>query len=99
MKRPSDWRQSIRAGDVGNVDLANLEFRLILKASDGRSFSLHVERYEFPKEALGPTDDNPADEFDTGRFLVVRASFCNSDGSWMASGPEMDTVELERLAD
>lgn len=72
---------------------------MILKTSDGRSFSLHVECYEFPNEALGPTDDNPDDEFDTGRFLVVRASFCNPDGSWMASGPEMNTVELERLAD
>ena len=70
-----------------------------LEMSDGRFFSLRVERYEFPDEELGPTDDNPADEFDTGRFLVVAVAFRNADGAWQASGPIMETTELERFTD
>lgn len=70
-----------------------------LATADGRMFSLVVDRYEFPDEDLGPTDDNPADEFETGRDLIVTVSFTNADGSWRASGPIMTTTQLERLAD
>lgn len=69
-----------------------------LNTSDGQSFSLSVERYEFPDEELGPTEDNPADELDQGRFLIVRIAVTTSDGEWSAAGPEMTTTELERLA-
>jgi hypothetical protein len=31
-----------------------------LGTPDGRFFSLTIERYEFPNEEPGPTDDNPA---------------------------------------
>ena len=72
--------------------------KMRIETEDGRSFSLAIERYEFPDEELGPTEDNPADEFDTGRFLVVAVSFRNHDGAWNASGPEMTTDELDRLA-
>jgi hypothetical protein len=70
-----------------------------LETRDGRLFSLRIESYEFPDEDLGPTDDNPADEFDTGRFLVVAVMFRNPLGEWSASGPIMTTNELGRLAD
>ena len=70
-----------------------------LATSDGRSFSLYVERYEFPDEELGPTEDNPADEFETGRFLIISVSFSNADGSWDATGPNLTTTEMECLAD
>jgi hypothetical protein len=70
-----------------------------ITAKDGTSFSLHVERYEFPDEDLIPNEDNPADDFDTGRMLVVRFSANHTERSWNASGPEMDTTELARLAD
>lgn len=70
-----------------------------LETPDGRLFTLNVDSYEFPDEELGPTDDNPADEFQSGRFLIVSHTFCNSDGEWHASGPTMTTSELQRLAD
>jgi hypothetical protein len=70
-----------------------------LETRDGRSFSLRVERYEFPDEELGPTEDNPADDFDTGRFLVVAASFRNAGSDWSASGPVMTTTEVGRFVD
>jgi hypothetical protein len=72
---------------------------MLLKTSDGRSFALHVDRYEHPDEELGPTEDNPADEFETERFLIVTVTFCNAEGSWSATAPEMTTTELARLAD
>lgn len=71
---------------------------MTFETQDGRFFSLEVERYEFPDEELGPTEDNPADEFDTGRFLVVVASFRNSTGAWEATAPLLTTTELERFA-
>ena len=49
---------------------------------DGRFFSLLVEEYEFPDEELSPTEDNPAEDFETDRFLIVSHSFRNSDGEW-----------------
>jgi hypothetical protein len=64
---------------------------------DGNCFTLTVERYEFPDEDLGPTDDNPADDFETGRFLIVSHSFRNADGQWNARGPTMTTTEMQRL--
>jgi hypothetical protein len=70
-----------------------------LEVHGGPLFSLVVNRYEFPDEDLRPTEDNPVDEFETGRFLVVTASFRNADGQWNASGPIMTTDELERLAE
>jgi len=70
-----------------------------LETPDGQSFSLTVERYEFPDEELGPTAENPADDFETGRFLVVSVGFRSSLGEWEACGPEMTTTELLRLAD
>lgn len=69
-----------------------------LKTVDGPTFSLSVERYEFPDEELGPTEDNPADEFDQERFLVIRIAVTTSDGEWSMARPEMTTNELERLA-
>jgi hypothetical protein len=70
-----------------------------ITANDGTSFSLRVEGYEFPDEDLMPNEDNPADDFDTGRMLIVRFSGSHAEGSWSASGPEMDTTELAQLAD
>ena len=70
-----------------------------LESPDGRFFTLNVDGYEFPDEKLGPTEDNPADEFESGRFLIVSHTFCNSDGEWCASGATMTTSELQRLAD
>ena len=66
---------------------------------DGRFFSLLVEEYEFPDEELGPTEDNPAEDFETDRFLIVSHSFRNSDGEWRARGPTMTNVELQRFSD
>ena len=71
---------------------------MLLESSSGQSFSLIVDRYEFPDEELGPTEDNPADEFDPGRFLVITVSVKTPAGSWQATAPEMTTTELERLA-
>ena len=70
-----------------------------LETPDGRFFSLTIERYEFPDEELGPTEDNPADDFCTGRFLIVSHTFRNPDGEWNASGPTMTTSELQRFID
>jgi len=70
-----------------------------LETPDGRLFSLVVEDYEFPDEELGPTEDNPAEDFDTGRFLVVSHSFRNADGEWSARGPTMTTSELQRFSE
>lgn len=69
-----------------------------LETPDGRFFSLTVDGYEFPDEKLGPTEDNPADEFETGRFLVISHTFRNPDGEWHASAPTMTTDELARFA-
>ena len=66
---------------------------------DGRFFSLLVEEYEFPDEELSPTEDNPAEDFETDRFLIVSHSFRNSDGEWRARGPTMTNVELQRFSD
>ena len=69
-------------------------------ALNGDYFSFAINRYEFPNEELGPTDDNPAGEdFDTGRFLVISCEFRNGDGDWTASFPEMDTNGLARFID
>ena len=68
-----------------------------IETRDGRLFSLIVKQYEFPDEELGPTEDNPADEFETGRFLIVSHIIRNADGEWNTRGPTMTTVELERL--
>ena len=65
----------------------------------GQIFGLQITDYEFPDEELGPTEDNPADEFDTGRFLVVSVTFCDAGREWRASGPIMTTTELQRLVD
>ncbi|WP_146591824.1 WapI family immunity protein [Posidoniimonas polymericola] len=71
-----------------------------LRSKSGNLFTLTVERYEFPDEELGPTDDNPADEdFDTGRFLVVSHRFGNADGHWRGEFTTMDTNELSRFID
>lgn len=70
-----------------------------LETPDGRFFSLVVEDYEFPDEELGPTEDNPAEDFDTARFLIVAYSFRNGDGEWTARGPTMTNVELQRLSE
>jgi hypothetical protein len=69
------------------------------ETADGRYFSLKVEQYESPDEALHPTEDNPAEDFDTGRFLIVSHTFKNADGEWNARGPTMTTCELLRFRD
>ncbi|MGI8977808.1 MAG: WapI family immunity protein [Pirellulaceae bacterium] len=69
-----------------------------LESSDGHSFSLNVVGYEFPDEELMPNEDNPADDFDRGRFLVVTVSVKTPDGDWNATAPEMTTTQFERLA-
>src|SRR5262245_10813423 len=71
---------------------------MLLELFGGPSFSLNVDGYEFPDEELGPTEDNPADYFDRGRFLVVTVSFKTQTGTWRATAPEMTTTELEQLA-
>ena len=70
-----------------------------IETADGRFFSLTVDGYEFPDEELGPTEDNPADEFETGRFLIVSHVIRNADGEWNARGPTMTTDELQRFVD
>lgn len=70
-----------------------------LEARNGCSFVLRVERYEFPDEELGPTQDNPAGDFETGRFLVVSVNFTTADGSWESFGPYLTTSELDQFAD
>ncbi len=62
-------------------------------------FTLTVERYEIPDEEVVPTEDNPAEDFDTGRFLTVVHEFRNSEGQWSARGPTMTTDELARFAE
>jgi hypothetical protein len=69
------------------------------ESPDGSIFTLTVDRYEFPDEELGPTEDNPAEDFQTCRFLVVSHRFRNSQGEWRAAGPTMTTTELQRLMD
>lgn len=71
---------------------------MTLETPDGRLFTFKVDRYEFPDEELEPTEDNPADDFQTGRFLVVSHTFRNIHGEWTASGPTMTTDELQRFA-
>jgi len=70
-----------------------------LESPDGRFFSLSVEGYEFSDEELGPIKDNPADEFESGRFLIVSHTFRNQNGEWRVSGPTMTTDELGELAE
>ena len=70
-----------------------------LETPDSRLFSLTIKRYEFPDEKLGPTEDNPAEDFELGRFLIVAHTFRNSDGEWNTSGPTMTTEELYRFAE
>jgi hypothetical protein len=70
---------------------------VILETPDGRFFSLRIDGYQFPDEELGPTEDNPASDFEAGRFLFVRCDFRNADGDWSSSGPIMTTTELERF--
>jgi len=65
----------------------------------GDAFSLLVDRYEFPGEEFGPTDDNPADEFETGRFIVVSHAIRHNGREWNTCGPTMKTTELKRLKD
>ena len=72
---------------------ALMEFR----TDDGRLFALNVERYEFPDEELGPTEDNPVEDFETGRFLVVAHRFRSAGEEWAASGPTMTTDDLQRF--
>jgi hypothetical protein len=67
------------------------------EASDGTYFSMKVARYEFPDEELGPTEDNPASDFQTGRFLIVDCSFHRGGREWSPSAAIMTTDELERL--
>jgi len=57
-----------------------------------------VAHYEFPDEELGPTEDNPASDFETGRFLVVDCSFREGGRAWSASAAIMTTDELQRFS-
>jgi hypothetical protein len=68
-----------------------------LETPDGNCFTLVVEGYEFPDEDPGPTDDNPADDFEAGRFLIVSHCFRSVDGQWNARGPTMTTTGMQRL--
>jgi hypothetical protein len=70
--------------------------RMKLETPGGRYFSLTIERYEFPEEELGP-NDNPAEDFDTARFLIVSHTFRDANGQWNACGPTMTTSELQRF--
>ena len=67
--------------------------------TDDRSFTLAIDRYEFPDEELGPTEDNPAEDFDRGRFLIITVRLSDQSRSWKVTGPYVDTEELVRLAD
>ncbi len=87
------------SGRANSLRNATLVISMKLETSDGLFFSLTVESYEFPDEDLGPTEDNPADDFDTGRFLVVSHTFRNADGEWRATAPSMTTTELQFFAD
>jgi len=62
-------------------------------------FALRIENYEFPNEDLAPNEDNPADEFDPSRFLILSIQATNRDGSWSATGPVATTSDIRRLAD
>jgi hypothetical protein len=64
-----------------------------------QSFSMRVVAYEFPDEELGPTEDNPAEYFETGRFLVIDVEFSRDGMTGRDSLPEMTTTELERMVD
>ena len=79
--------------------LCRLANPMKIETANNRFFSLTVERYEFPDEELGPTEYNPADEFETGRFLVVSHGIRNADGEWNTRGPTMTTNELQRFVD
>ncbi len=69
-----------------------------LRSKNGDRFTLSVDRYEFPDEELGPTEDNPDDDdFYTGRFLIVSHECENAEGQWRAAFPTMDTIELSRF--
>jgi hypothetical protein len=72
---------------------------LLRRTTDQTSLTLSVEGYEHPDEPLGPTDDNPADEFETSRFLVVAVRFSTPQASWSVAGPYLTTGELAGLAD
>ena len=73
---------------------------MVLRSKSGNLFTLTVERYEFPNEELGPTEDNPADkDFDTGRFLIVSHQIGSADGQWRGEFPTMDTNEFTRFID
>lgn len=68
-----------------------------LEAPSGNKFTMEVLGYEFPDEDLGPTEDNPAEEFNTARFLVIDCEFSKEGRTWRASSPELTTIQLERL--
>lgn len=70
-----------------------------LESSFDNWFSLNVAGYEFPDEELGPTQDNPADDFDVSRGLIVLLSCSTPSGSWTVTGPYFTTSELASLAD
>lgn len=69
-----------------------------LTNSSGESIELHVVGYEHPDDELGPTEDNPADDFDPGRFLIVTVAAKARGRSWDGTGAYLDTVELNRFA-
>lgn len=70
-----------------------------LNGSDGDFFGFTIMGYQYPDEPLEPSDDNPADEFDTGRFLVVKFCFVRNAINWTRSGPILTTDDLIKLRD
>jgi len=52
-----------------------------LETSEVRLFLLAIEAYEFPDEELDPTADNPAEDLEADRFLIVPHSFRNAVGA------------------
>jgi len=73
---------------------------MILQCKTGSSrLTLKVDGYEFPDEPLGPTEDNPPDEFETARWLIVTFGFCFESQIWSVTGPYAKTSEIELLAD
>ncbi|MFO0884320.1 MAG: hypothetical protein U0894_09040 [Pirellulales bacterium] len=62
-------------------------------------FGLTIIGYQYPNEPLEPSDDNPVDEFDTGRFLVIECHFVRNEVDWKRSGPFLSTDDLAKLRD
>lgn len=64
---------------------------------NGEYLRFQILGYEHPDEDLGPSEDNPIEEFDAERFLIAECNFVLDGVAWTAKGAILTTSELEKL--